>query len=305
MFKFKAKQKIFDVGGIMFGGQPGELPTVLIGSIFYFGHKKIELDEAKGTFNQEKAEQLINEQESLSDLTGNPSMIEVVGATPEAMENEIDFVAEVTEVPFMISSELPSALIAGAQYVYELGLQDKVIYNSLLKGTSKEELEVVKDSEIKAAVLLAKNPLEETATGKVEVTKDVLKLAERAEVDKPIIDVASQAFGVRMGAAARAIYLLKDEYGYPVGMGTGNVITTSDWARSKLSREILRTTYGSVNAICQILGANWLLYGPIQYAKYIFPSVAIADSYVLTAAAEIGAKPYIQGMHPLFKLLRG
>ncbi len=305
MFKFKAEQKIFDIGGIMFGGQPGELPTVLIGSIFYFGHTKIELDEAKGTFNQGKAEDLINEQQTLSDLTGNPGMVEVVGATPEAMENEIDFISEVTDMPFMISSELPSALITGAQYVAEIGLQDKVIYNSLLKGMSKEELEVVKDSGINAAVLLAKNPLEETASGKVKVAEDVLRLAERAEVDKPIIDVASQAFGVRMGAAARAIYLLKDKYGYPVGMGTGNVITTSDWARSKLSREILRTTYSSVNVISQILGANWLLYGPIQYAKYIFPSVAIADSYVLTAAAEIGTKPYIEGMHPLFKMLRG
>jgi tetrahydromethanopterin S-methyltransferase subunit H len=41
MFKFKAEQKIFDIGGVKFGGQPGEVPTVLIGSMFYFGQKNI------------------------------------------------------------------------------------------------------------------------------------------------------------------------------------------------------------------------------------------------------------------------
>jgi len=39
MFKFKEKQKIFDIGGVKVGGQPGEVPTLLISSIFYLGHK--------------------------------------------------------------------------------------------------------------------------------------------------------------------------------------------------------------------------------------------------------------------------
>ena len=38
LFRFERKQEVFDIGGIKIGGQPGELPTVLVGSIFYEGH---------------------------------------------------------------------------------------------------------------------------------------------------------------------------------------------------------------------------------------------------------------------------
>ncbi|RJS86070.1 tetrahydromethanopterin S-methyltransferase subunit H, partial [Candidatus Bathyarchaeota archaeon] len=37
MFKFNKKQKIFEIGKVKIGGQPGELPTVLIGSLFHEG----------------------------------------------------------------------------------------------------------------------------------------------------------------------------------------------------------------------------------------------------------------------------
>jgi tetrahydromethanopterin S-methyltransferase subunit H len=305
MFMMKAKQKIFEIGGVKVGGQPGECPTVLIGSIFYLGHTKIDIDEEKGTFDKEKAEALIKKQEELSDMTGNPGMLEVVGVRPDALCREIDYIAEVTDMPFLISSERPPVLMAGAKHVGEIGLQNRVVYSSLLKGSSDEELEIVKNSGIKAALLLAKNPMEETANGKVKVIKDVLKLADKAKIDKPLIDVASLAFGIKMGPAARAIYLIKNEYGYPVGIGTGNITTTFNWAINRLTRPILRTTYGTCNAIAQIMGASWLLYGPIQHAPYVFPSVAMTDSYILTAMAELGIRPAVEKQHPLFKVLRG
>jgi tetrahydromethanopterin S-methyltransferase subunit H len=54
-------------------------------------------------------------------------LVEVVGATDEAMMNQVDFVADVTDLPFMISSEVPSALIAGTKHVAEIGVQNRVI----------------------------------------------------------------------------------------------------------------------------------------------------------------------------------
>jgi len=46
VFKFEKEQNIFDIAGVKIGGQPGQLPTVLIGSIFYHKHK-IVIDEKK------------------------------------------------------------------------------------------------------------------------------------------------------------------------------------------------------------------------------------------------------------------
>ena len=47
MFKFAGDQSVFDIGGVKIGGQPGENPTVMIGSIFYKGDKLVQ-DERKG-----------------------------------------------------------------------------------------------------------------------------------------------------------------------------------------------------------------------------------------------------------------
>ena len=42
MFRFEKEQKIVNAGGIKVGGQPGEVPTALTGTIFYIGHKIVK-----------------------------------------------------------------------------------------------------------------------------------------------------------------------------------------------------------------------------------------------------------------------
>jgi len=73
LFKFKKEQKIFEIGHVSIGGQPGELPTVLVGSIFHEGHKIVK-DRNLGIFDRKKAEHLINMQDEISERTGIPCM---------------------------------------------------------------------------------------------------------------------------------------------------------------------------------------------------------------------------------------
>lgn len=56
MFKFDKKQEVFEIGGVKFGGQPGEYPTVLVSTMFYARHK-IVTDEDKG-FSTEQLQRL-------------------------------------------------------------------------------------------------------------------------------------------------------------------------------------------------------------------------------------------------------
>ena len=85
-------QKVYDIGGVKFGGIPGENPTVLIGSIFHHEHK-IVIDERRGKFDREKAGELIKRVEELSDDTGVPTCLDVVIPSKGAMQKYIDFVA--------------------------------------------------------------------------------------------------------------------------------------------------------------------------------------------------------------------
>ena len=50
MYKFSSQQKVHEVGKVKVGGQPGELPTFLIGSIFWLGQKMVQ-DANKGIFD--------------------------------------------------------------------------------------------------------------------------------------------------------------------------------------------------------------------------------------------------------------
>ncbi|MEM2691768.1 MAG: tetrahydromethanopterin S-methyltransferase subunit H, partial [Candidatus Bathyarchaeia archaeon] len=69
MFKFEKEQKIFEIANVKVGGQPGQLPTLLIGSIFYHKHKIVK-DERKGEFDKEKAEEALKKEEEISNRTG-------------------------------------------------------------------------------------------------------------------------------------------------------------------------------------------------------------------------------------------
>ena len=58
MFRFDKEQVVFDFAGVKMGGQPGEYPTVLAGTIFYGGHNIIS-DELTGDFDKSRAETLV------------------------------------------------------------------------------------------------------------------------------------------------------------------------------------------------------------------------------------------------------
>ena len=103
MFRFKTPRRIFQIGKLRIGGQPGELSTLLIGSIFYKGHKIVS-DAKKGIFDKEAAEKLIKRQEELSDITGNPCMLDVVINSSEAIDKYLDFVSNVTDYPFVFDA---------------------------------------------------------------------------------------------------------------------------------------------------------------------------------------------------------
>ena len=124
MFKFEKKQEVFDIYGVKIGGQPGEYPTALAGTIFYAGHNILS-DENKGIFDKEKAETLLNEMDEMADLTGNPAIVQIFGSTPEALLKYVDFVSEISDSPFLIDSTAAEARIAGSAYVTEIGLSER------------------------------------------------------------------------------------------------------------------------------------------------------------------------------------
>ncbi len=127
--EFVADQKSFSVGGITVGGRPGVRPAVLVGSIFYHGHKVI-IDENKGEFDRDDAERRIRAKEAFAKKTGNPCMLDVVGATPEAIRRHVEFVAGVTDMPFLVDGTTTEVRQAGMEIIPEF----HILQNPLIQS---------------------------------------------------------------------------------------------------------------------------------------------------------------------------
>ena len=113
-FQFKTKQNIYTVGRAKVGGQPGELPTFLIGSIFWLGQKMVS-DANKGIFDAKAAEDIINTMQTQSDITGVQFAFDIVGTTDIAFEKYIDFVAKHSDAPLMLDAMSPKTRMIAAQ----------------------------------------------------------------------------------------------------------------------------------------------------------------------------------------------
>ena len=299
-FKFNTEQKIYEIAKVKVGGQPGENPTFLIGSIFWLGQKMVS-DANKGIFDAAVAEQIINTMQTQSDITGVPFGFDIVGTTELAFEKYIDFVSKHSEAPLMLDARSPKTRMAAATMAKKMGLSDRCFYNSVYKGVTDAELAVLKDSGIKMSIVLADDPKDTTLEGKMKVIVEALALAEKGGITKPLVDTAIPAFAPDMGTAVRTIPIMKEKYGHPTGLGSGNVVTTMGWVKANVAKEFRPGCRTSTNSIMQTVGANWLMIGPAEQAEWVFPAVAVTDSYIASAAGDLGTRP-LEESHPIYKM---
>ncbi len=298
-FQFNTKQNIYTIGKAKVGGQPGELPTFLIGSIFWLGQKMVS-DANKGIFDAKVAEQIINTMQTQSDITGVQFAFDIVGTTEMAFEKYIDFVANHSDAPLMLDAMSPKTRMAAATLAKKMGLQDRCLYNSVYKGVTDAELANLKDSGVKMSIVLADDPKDTSMEGKMKVIVEALALAEKAGITKPLIDTAIPAFAPDMGTAVRTIPIMKEKYGHPVGLGSGNVVTTMGWVKANVAKEFRKGCVTATNSIMQVAGANWLMIGPAEQAEWVFPAVAVTDTYIASAAGDLGTRP-LEETHPIYK----
>ncbi|RDE14886.1 MAG: tetrahydromethanopterin S-methyltransferase subunit H [Candidatus Thorarchaeota archaeon] len=311
MFAFEKEQIVHTIGGIRIGGVPGEMPTVLAGTIFYGGHDVVQ-DARKGVFDKRAATELIRVQDEMSDTTGNPALVQVFSESEKAVTKYLDFVAEVTDAPFLIDSTSPEVRIAGLRHAQEVGLLDRAIYNSISVSITKDELASLKDIHHDCAVILAFNPHDSSIAGRRAVLEDgvpgldkgLLKMGEEVGITKPLIDTATTAMGAGAGSSASFIFVAKTLYGQPTGSGVHNAPSSWSWLRKykKTNPDAYRACDVASALIVQMMGANFILYGPISNARTVFPVVAMADIFAAeSSSVEFGVQP--SENHPFRKLL--
>ncbi|MCX6668631.1 MAG: tetrahydromethanopterin S-methyltransferase subunit H [Methanothrix sp.] len=307
MFRFKREQSIVNVAGVKFGGQPGELPTVLCGTIFYQGHKVVQ-DEERGLFNRAAAEGLVARQAELSEETGCPAVLHLYARSIEAFLRYLDFAEEVWSGPLIIDSADPVTRGAAARLVSELGYADKTIYNSISLGTDEAEAQALKESEIDSVIILAYNPAKPGVDGSLGVLETGGSVRENGLIPQArdlgmvnlLIDPGVVPLGNGAGSALRFSVVAKARLGLPVGSGIHNAVSAWPWLRQK--EMATRRCCDAAAAAMQLLSAgDFLLYGPIENADFIFPAAALADILVAEAVRDLDIWP--AAGHPLQRLV--
>jgi tetrahydromethanopterin S-methyltransferase subunit H len=147
------EKNYYEYGNIQLGRGDFSLPPVLIGTLFYQGETLVERKNPE-IFDAAKAKKRIETQQALSEKYKIPSMVEISGITPEAMVKYLDFYLDNFQPPFVLGGTF-DARVAGIEYLEERGVKpDEYVYNAISNLKNKKELDLLREHEIKSAVIL-------------------------------------------------------------------------------------------------------------------------------------------------------
>jgi tetrahydromethanopterin S-methyltransferase subunit H len=300
MFSFTKEQKVFDISGVIIGGQPGMYPTVLFGGLFF-----------KGEPDFEDAKRHLQVFYDRSTQTGVPVIPDFFIRKVEYIEPILSFIEKKIprKQPFSVDIIEPSLKIQTLEQLASRKLLPRTIYNSLHIGMTSEEYTALQKHTPEAAILVAFNPKDKSPDGKIEVLengahlleKGLLTIAQDIGIKKLLIDTAALAPGENSGAAIAALPVIKEEYGFPTGCAIHNVVEKSRWLNDFPFAK--KTVDVSSNTTIPLFGGDYALFGPIENTELVLPLIAWQDILISEYTENyFGITP--SASHPRRKLLK-
>lgn len=304
MFSFKAEQKVCEIGGVKFGGQPGEYPTVIVPSIFQKGDKVFEGKRKEG-FDEKRATEMLQMCDKLWVETGVPYMADLVATKGEEFKLYIDFVTSVTCAPFCVDAWVMKPKLEGARYCAEKGLLDRMFYNSITVWEKDLETEIkeIADIGVKHVLLVAFDPADQMPSGRVTGTQKLLDAIEKvgAKFDSIFVDTSAMN-GPAVAMCSVANKMIKEKWGFPCASAPSNGSYMWKVAREMWGQKGWAGADAALEALAATLYHDMIFSGPMAGSERIFPAVAMADAFTATMAFNETKKLPELETHPLRKL---
>jgi tetrahydromethanopterin S-methyltransferase subunit H len=174
------------------------------------------------------------------------------------------------------------------------------------------------------------------AGGVAGQAKGMIPISEDCGITRPILDTAATPLGLGSGSAYREILACKAIHGYPTGGAYHNMTVAWTWLKrwkgtsktpsvlaegykgkdlllEQMSKHYLGGLEGikqaawsapdiGCNLIASTLGANLIMYGPIENVEPMITAQAYMDIVTLEAMRSIGVDVKTEN-HPIFKLI--
>jgi tetrahydromethanopterin S-methyltransferase subunit H len=167
--------------------------------------------------------------------------------------------------------------------------------------------------------------------------KGMLQIAEECGIKRPILDTAATPLGLGSGSAYREILACKAIFGYPTGGAYHNMTVAWTWLRRwkgtsktpsllakgyegkpQLLEQMAHHYLGGMegikqaawsapdigcNLVASTLGANLIMYGPIENVEPMITAQAYMDIVTLEAVRSLGIDIAEGAKHPIQKLI--
>ncbi len=278
--RFEKEQKVCNLSGRIVGGQPGSNPPLMIGNMFWPGDKIVE-SRKEGKFDREAATAQIRRLEELEKTTGLPSLVDMVANTGDEMKKYIDFFVETTvesQMPFASDAYMTKVKRPAAEHVASLGQMDRYLYNSLSfwEKDLEKEIEEIAKLGVKHVVVGLWDAQDDFSTGRLKCLDKMMPLLEPYNFETILCDTSVMHLPTAM-ICNNSMQLIKEKYGLPAGSGPANgVYMWMKQAQEIGGKDAFKGVDVATEAVAS-LGADWLMYGPVEAMDRIFPGVAIAQ----------------------------
>jgi tetrahydromethanopterin S-methyltransferase subunit H len=250
-------------------------------------------DRKRGILDRERLEEMLHRAEEAAEETETPWGIMISAETEGSIRSYLEQVSKLTALPLLIDSASKEVRLEGARAAGEMGITDRVIYNSINSGTSEEELEELSGTGLRSAILLAFSPRDTGIKGKVYLLEDghgllndgLINLAGRSGIDRPLVDLAVMSMDQNAGSALRAIMVTKAKWGLPSGCALHNAVESWDiWKTSDPDQPFRSVDMASTIAPI-MTGADFVMFGPLEAAR--------RSMYAATFVDEIMSQAYL------------
>ncbi|MCB2188556.1 MAG: tetrahydromethanopterin S-methyltransferase [Deltaproteobacteria bacterium] len=305
MFHFDTPQKVCHIGGVKFGGQPGQYPMAMCSSIFQKGDRVFEGAKRKEGFNEKKAEELLKTQDRMTAETGVPGMADIVANTGAEFKTFIDFVTSVSDMPFCVDAWVMKPKLEGAAYCAEKGLLDRMFYNSLTVWEQDLETEIreIYQMGVKHVLLVAFDQDDQSSRGRIPGTQKLLDAIEKVGAKFESIFVDTSVMGTAaVSFCSAANKLVKEKWGFPTCSAPSNGIYMWKAAKEKWGFKAWAGADAALEALAAVNYHDLSFSGPMAGAERLFPAVGMAEAYLaLWIYDQTGKLPELE-THPLYKL---
>ena len=306
MFRYSSDPKVYEIGGVKLGGQPGEYPTTCCFSIFQESDKLFDKGSRRKGFNEKKAEEMLKSAEKYWQETGVPCMADIVASPGEKFNKYVDFVVEKSCMPFCIDAIMMKSKVEGAAYCAEKGLLDRMFYNSLTVWEQDIETEVKEIAQIgvKHVLLVAFDQNDQMPTGRITGAQKLLNAIEKAGAKFETIIVDTTVLnGPAAAMCGVANKLIKEKWGYAVASAPSN----GSYMELKRFKEMWGFKgWSAIDAALEALTAFYyhdlMFTGPLAGASRVMPAVAMANAFLAVTAFDETKQLPKDPNHPLLKL---